>query len=158
MIKSACYLIGVIFIFHTVCLANDSLQEMTLAAYNAYKAHNQLGTTKTFTKTTSFVFEGCAGDYNSFHCKHKVTLEVKYSGDKILGTCLYKDQKTVINFEGIEDINGNIQLFEKFQDANINYVFKGIHDDKGIRGLWSKGEGKKQFALNVVLKSEEIEK
>lgn len=148
MVKIIVCIVFCLSFLQTNILADQKIDELTYAAFKAFESYHMNPDLKKSSNTTSS-FVGCAGDVSHFNCINKVNMELTFSGNEISGICQYVEIQLSIKFEGYEDKKGNILLVEKTPKNFINYQFKGKHDKSGIRGLWSKGGGKKQFALNV---------
>jgi hypothetical protein len=126
----------------------EDIKTNTLDAYRAYKEYS-MGQPAINLKKKSVEYSGCAGDISKFECVYQVNVIIHYNTTGLAGSCEYIHNNTKFGFSGFADDNGNLVFSEYLNNGNLNYQFYGIHDESGIRGVWSKGNGKKQFAMSV---------
>lgn len=127
-----------------------NLSLLTDAASAAFRQFS-MGAVSNHAETASLKYKGFSGNERKFACLHEATMELTFKGRGITGLYSYEDNKLTMTVKGREDANGNITLSQILPDGNVNYVLKGKRDGHVIMGLWSKGEGKKQYAVYVVL-------
>lgn len=144
-IMSFCFLITPGYCFDK----NRDWKAVSDECLNAYNSFESAMVPRFFGTEKTVEYEGMSGDQNGFTCSRPVVMSLVFTKDRVAGQYYFENQPAkIVKVKGRLDVKGQLVLVEEPDTEDVAaYTFKGVARGRTIKGVWSKGDEKKQFAF-----------